>query len=68
MKFATWQNLTGTLGAKIVQQQICEAMELDYDDIKDELPQPEEDANASAMEALKKIQPVEETGGGDVIA
>lgn len=67
-RVTTWQNLAGTLGAKIVQQQICEAMELDYDDIKDKLPQPEEDANASAMEALKKIQPVEETGGGDVIA
>lgn len=61
-RITTIQNASALLGDELTKQLICEAMDLDYDDIKDKLPQPEEDATAAARAALGGILPE-----GDVI-
>jgi len=45
-KVTTFLNVASQLDAETIQQQICDALELDYDDIKNKLPDPEEAANA----------------------
>lgn len=56
-KVTTIQNAATLLGQELTMQLICEALELDYDDIKDKLPTPEEDPTAAAQAALGGIQP-----------
>lgn len=56
-KVTTIQNAATLLGQELTVQLICEALELDYDDIKDKLPTPEEDPTAAAQAALGGIQP-----------
>lgn len=56
-KVTTIQNAATLLGQELTMQLICEALELDYDDIKDKLPTPEEDSTAAAQAALGGIQP-----------
>jgi len=36
---------------------VCEALDLDYDDLKDKLPKAEEEPTAAALTALGGIQP-----------
>ena len=55
--------LASVLGNELVAQNICEALDLDYDDIKDKLPKPEEESDPfKAQTALDALQPE-----GDVI-
>ncbi len=56
-KVTTIQNAATLLGQELTMQLICEALELDYDDIKDKLPTLEEDPTAAAQAALEGIQP-----------
>ena len=55
-KVTTIQNAATLLGQELTMQLICEALELDYDDIKDKLPKPEDDPTAAAQAALGGIQ------------
>lgn len=50
-------NVSAQLGDELTKQLICEAMELDYDDIKDKLPVAEDDPTAAAQAALGSIAP-----------
>lgn len=56
-KVTTILNTSAQLGQELTMQLICEALELDYDDIKDKLPAPEDDPTASAKAALGGIVP-----------
>lgn len=63
-RLTTILNAAAQLGDELTKQLICEALELDYDDIKDKLPTPEDDPTAAAQAALGGIEP--EPDGGDV--
>ena len=54
-KVTTILNTSAQLGQELTMQLICEALELDYDDIKDKLPTPEEDPTAAAKMILQGI-------------
>lgn len=56
-KLTTILNVSSQLGDELTKQLICEALELDYDDIKDKLPTPEEDSTAAAQAMLNSIMP-----------
>ncbi len=56
-KVTTILNTAAQLGQELTMQLLCEAMELDYDDVKDKLPKPEDDPTAAAQAALGGIQP-----------
>ena len=46
-------NVHSILGQQLVQEQVCEELELDYEDIKDKLPKQEMvDVNAASEELL----------------
>ena len=62
-RITTLQNLSAQLGNEIMMQQICEVLDLDYNDLKDKLPNPEEDAFDAALIDAESVEPV----GGDVI-
>lgn len=62
-RITTLQNLSAQLGNEIMMQQICEVLDLDYNDLKDKLPNPEEDALDAALLDAESVEPV----GGDVI-
>lgn len=61
-KVTTILNTAAQLGQELTMQLLCEAMDLDYDDVKDKLPKPEEDPTTAAQAALGGMQPE-----GDVI-
>jgi hypothetical protein len=46
-------------------QQICEQLDLDYNDLKDKLPDPEE--NPKATQSVLDAIETEEPDGGDMI-
>lgn len=54
-KVTTILNTSVQLGQELTMQLICEALTLDYDDIKDKLPTPEEDPTAAAKMILQGI-------------
>lgn len=56
-KVTTILNTASILGQELTVQLVCEALELDYDDVKDKLPKPEDDPTAAALTALGGIQP-----------
>lgn len=56
-KLTTILNVSSQLGDELTKQLICEALDLDYDDIKDKLPTPEEDSTAAAQAMLNSIMP-----------
>lgn len=58
----TLLGLEAVLGKELVVQNICEVLELDYDDIKDKLPEPEEEVYSQMDETIENT-PTE----GDVI-
>lgn len=62
-RITTLQNLSAQLGNEIMMQQICEVLDLDYNDLKDKLPNPEEDALDAALIDAEGVEP----GGGDMI-
>ena len=56
--------LVSALGNELVVQNVCEVLDLDYDEIKDKLPDPEEESDPfKAQTALEAVQPE----GDDVI-
>lgn len=61
----TLQNLATLLDNETLMQLICEQLDIDYDDIKDKLPDPDEAENAvaDAQGALDAVPVVEEVGG-----
>lgn len=56
-KVTTILNTASLLGQELTAQLVCEVLDLDYDDVKDKLPKPEEDPTAAALTALGGIQP-----------
>jgi uncharacterized protein YpuA (DUF1002 family) len=65
----TMLGLANTLDDETIVQSICEILDIDYTEIKDKLPQPEEDDTANAKAALAAVVPEDEPEGvpGDVI-
>lgn len=67
-EITTLLNLSTQLDNETLMQLICEQLDIDYDDIKDKLPEPEADPYA-AQEDLDAIETDPEPAvGGDVIA
>lgn len=60
-KVTTILNTASMLGQEMTAQLVCEALELDYDDVKDKLPKPEDDPTAAAQVALDGIHPEGDT-------
>ena len=54
-KITSILNTASMLGQELTAQLVCEALDLDYDDVKDKLPRPEEDT--TALTALYKLTP-----------
>ena len=54
-KITTLLNTASILGQELTAQLVCEALDLDYDDLKDKLPKAEEDPAAAALMALDKL-------------
>ena len=54
-KITTLLNTASLLGQELTAQLVCEALDLDYDDLKDKLPKAEEDPAAAALTALDKL-------------
>ena len=55
-KVTTILNTASLLGQELTAQLVCEALDLDYDDLKDKLPKAEEDLTAAARRSLEDIQ------------
>lgn len=55
-KITTLLNTASLLGQELTAQLVCEALDLDYDDLKDKLPKAEEDPTAAAQRVLEDIQ------------
>lgn len=53
----TIQNAASMLGPELTVQLLCETLELDYEEIKDKLPAPEEDSTADAKKTLDALEP-----------
>lgn len=64
-EISTLLNLATKLDNETLMQQICEQLDLDYNDLKDKLPDPEEDPKATQT-VLDAID-TEEPDGGDMI-
>lgn len=56
-KITSILNTASMLGQELTAQLVCEALDLDYDDVKDKLPRPEEDTTATALTTLYKLPP-----------
>lgn len=56
IKINTLLGLAATLGDELIVQNICEVLDLDYEDIKNKLPDPEEDI----VETVNSIVPEED--------
>lgn len=56
-EITTILNLAGTIDDETKLQLICEQLDLDFTEIKDKVPKPEENATAEAQAALGGIQP-----------
>lgn len=61
-RVTTILNVATQFGQELTMQMLCDVLDMDYDDIKDKLPKPEDDPTAAAQTALAGIQPE-----GDVI-
>lgn len=63
-EITTILNLAGTIDDETKLQLICEQLDIDYQDIKDKVPKPEDDPTAAAQAALGGVEP---ESNGDVI-
>lgn len=63
-QITTLLNLAAYLDNETLMQNVCDALDIDYEEIKDKLPTPEDDPTAAAQAALGGIQP---EGNGDVV-
>ena len=64
-EISTLLNLASHLDNETLMQQICEQLDLDYNDLKDKLPDPEE--NPKETQTVLDAIETEEPDGGDVI-
>lgn len=60
-RVTTVLNTASLLGQELTAQLVCEALDLDYDDLKDKLPKAEDDPAAAAQVALDGIHPEGDT-------
>ena len=65
MQINTLLSLVEKLDNETLMQNICEVLDIDYEEIKDKLPEPEKEPVDDAQDALDNIVPDD---GGDVIA
>lgn len=63
-EITTILNLAGTIDDETKLQLICEQLDIDYQNIKNKVPKPEDDPTAAAQAALSGVVP---EGSGDVI-
>ncbi len=56
-EITTLLNLAGCFDNETLMQNICAVLDLDYEEIKDKLPKPEEDPTAAAKAVLDGINP-----------
>lgn len=63
-QITTLLNLASYLDNETLMQNVCDILDLDYNEIKDKLPNPEDDTIAAAQSALNTAQT---EPGGDVI-
>ena len=61
-QITTLLNIASYLDNETLMQNMCDVLDIDYEEIKDKLPTPEDDPTAAAQAALGGIEPV-----GDVI-
>ena len=54
-KITTLLNTASLLGQELTAQLVCEALDLDYDDLRDKLPKAEEDPTAAVLAALDRF-------------
>ena len=68
-EITTLLNIATHIDNETLMQLICEQLDIDYEDIKDKLPVPEESSPYAAQSAIDAIVPEAEpeVGGGDVI-
>ena len=68
VQITTLLNLANHLDSETLMQNICDALDLDYEEIKDKLPKQDDDGGlAQAQAALDSIQPEDDPDGGGVI-
>ena len=65
-QIATLLNVAAHLDNETLMQNICDVLDIDYEEIKDKLPEPEEEPVEDVQTALDNIVPDDD--GGDVIA
>lgn len=67
VQVTTMLNLATYLDNETLMQNICDILDLDYNEIKDKLPQPEANDPYQAKAALEGIEPETDPDGGDLI-
>ena len=67
VQITTLLNLATYLDSETLMQNICDILDIDYEEIKDRLPNPEDNDPYSAQTALDAIQTEDEPVGGGVI-
>lgn len=60
-------NVASKLDNETLMQNICDVLDIEYNDIKDKLPQPENNDPYQAKVALEGIEPETDHDGGDLI-
>lgn len=63
-QITTLLNLASYFDNETLMQNICDVLDLDYEELKGKLPKPEDDPTAAAQAALGAVEP---EGNGDVI-
>lgn len=66
-EITTLLNIAAYLDNETLMQLICEQLDIDYNEIKDKLPDPDEGDPYKAQTALDSIQPEDDPDGGGVI-
>lgn len=66
-EIGTLLNIASYLDNETLMKQICEQLDIDYNEIKDKLPDPNEDDPYQVQTALDAIQTEDDPDGGDVI-
>jgi SPP1 family phage portal protein len=67
-RVATILNTATQFGNELTMQMLCDAMDMDYEDIKGKLPDPEEDADPFKAQSALDAVVVDDPDGGGVIA
>lgn len=67
VQITTLLNLATYLDNETLMQNICDVLDLEYNDIKDKLPKPDVDDTYQAKAALEGIEPEQDPVAGDLI-